>query len=104
VNPYDAPKSDLYPSHGGGHRRSQTQGLNALAGIGLILFSGYVLLMVLAFASMIDPSLDDAAWWAEYASKVFGLNGTPANGSTTILAATGVVCGVLLIVRPGGKD
>ena len=40
--------------------------VNKLLGLFLILFGLWTGLTVLAFASMIDPSLTGPAWWAEY--------------------------------------
>ncbi|WP_435009151.1 hypothetical protein P12x_000399 [Tundrisphaera lichenicola] len=42
-------------------------------GLALCLFGLYLGLMVLAYASMIDPSFQGAAWWAEYWGMLFGM-------------------------------
>jgi len=41
-----------------------------LLGLVLILGGLWAILLALAFASMIDPSLSDAAWWAEYLRRL----------------------------------
>ncbi len=42
-----------------------------IVGIACILWGIWMLLCVIGFASIIDPSLSDAEWWSEFRDRVF---------------------------------
>lgn len=45
--------------------------LTLIVGLMLIAYGAYMLLVILAFASMIDPSFEGRDWWAEYLGKLY---------------------------------
>ena len=42
-----------------------------IIGILCILAGGYLLLVIIGFASITDPSLDNSEWWAEFRDRIF---------------------------------
>jgi hypothetical protein len=63
--------------------------LMLLFGLGCILVGGYLLLVVLAFASIIDPDLQGNAWWKEFLLRVF-IQGGEGTGFCLLLIVGGV--------------
>ena len=59
-------------------------------GVFLIMAGVWWILNILAYATMIDPSLPDAAWWAEYRSKVLGFEGIGILATWASMIAVGV--------------
>ncbi len=73
--------------------------LSKVMGLLLILVGLGIALTVLAFSTMIaDPSLSDAAWWAEYWKKMETGGGWGGLGMGMFMVAVG---GWLLLVPPG---
>lgn len=64
----------------------------------VVIFAGaWIVLMVLGFATMIDPSLPDKAWWREYLHNVFGQLGN-------LLMGVGLVVAGFWIAAGAGRD
>ncbi len=63
----------------------------------VILFGGWLVLTVLGFATLIDPSLPDDEWRRAYLHNVFGELGNLLTGVAIIVAGFWVAVG-------GGRD
>ncbi len=64
----------------------------------LILAGGWLVLMVLAFSSMIDPALQGWAWWREFLPRAF------LQEPTTLLMGLGlIVLGFRVAASGGGR-
>lgn len=63
----------------------------------VILFGGWLVLTVLAFATLIDPSLTDDEWWRVYLYNIFGEFGNLLTGVAVIVAGFWIAAG-------GGRD
>lgn len=59
----------------------------------VILWGGWLVLMVLGFATMIDPSLPDDEWRREYLHNVVGELGTLVTGVGLIVVGFWVAAG-----------
>ncbi|WP_152049222.1 hypothetical protein [Tautonia marina] len=52
---------------------------------------GFLILFVLAFASMIDPALSGRQWWSEFVVHISSGNGWPPIFLGAILLVSGIV-------------
>ncbi len=64
----------------------------------VILYGGWIVLMVLGFATMIDPSLPDDAWRREYLRRVF------QDGLGSLVMGVGLIVAGFWIAAGGGRD
>ena len=64
----------------------------------LILAGGWILLIILGFSMLLDPSLEGWAWWRAYLSNVF------LHEPNTLLLGLGLIALGFRVAASGGRD